>query len=206
MQAFWTGLGLGFSLIMAIGAQNAFLLRQGIRGEHLFMVCLICALSDALLLTFGVYGAATLTGRFPTLDIVMRLAGALFLLLYGIKGLASALRGGQALAPAGQTKASRGRTVGVCLALTWLNPHVYLDTVVLAGAVSSQQAPKGAFLAGAVLASFIFFFGLGYGAVRLRPLLAHPRVWQILDGLMAFLMWGMAVALLWPLIASSLIT
>ncbi|WP_438767999.1 LysE/ArgO family amino acid transporter [Kushneria sp. TE3] len=203
MQAFWTGLGLGLSLIMAIGAQNAFVLRQGLRGEHLFMVCLTCALSDALLLTFGVYGAATLTVYFPNLDTVMRLAGALFLLLYGGQAMVSALRGGRALNPAGRTGASRGKTLALCLALTWLNPHVYLDTVVLAGAVSAQQASRAAFLAGAVMASFLFFFALGYTAVRLRSLLARPRAWQILDGVMAFLMWIVALSLLWPMIGSS---
>ncbi|WP_456269882.1 LysE/ArgO family amino acid transporter [Kushneria sp. AK178] len=202
MQAFWTGLGLGLSLIMAIGAQNAFVLRQGLRGEHVVWVCLACAASDALLLTFGVYGAATLTGYFPALDDVMRLAGAIFLLLYGIRAMHASLRGGQALAPAGQAKASRRRTLGLCLALTWLNPHVYLDTVVLVGAVSAQQSPKAAFLAGAVVASFVFFFGLGVGALRLRGLLARPRAWQILDGIMALLMWGVALSLLWPMVVS----
>lgn len=167
--------GRGLSLIMAIGAQNAFVLRQGIRGEHLFMVCLTCALCDALLLTFGVHGAAILSGRFPNLDVIMRLAGALFLLLYGARSLIGAFRGGQALAPAGQIPVSKGKTLAVCLALTWLNPHVYLDTVVLVGAVSAQQTSKNAFLAGAIVASFTFFFGLGYAAVRLRRMLAKPQ-------------------------------
>ncbi|REC95812.1 LysE/ArgO family amino acid transporter [Kushneria indalinina] len=202
MQAFWTGLGLGLSLIMAIGAQNAFVLRQGLRGEHILWVCLFCALSDALLLTFGVYGAATLTARFPALDDVMRLVGAIFLLLYGVRAMRSALRGGQALDPAGQAGASLGRTLAVCLALTWLNPHVYLDTVMLVGAVSAQQTPKAAFLAGAVVASFTFFFALGYAAIRLRPLLVRPRAWQGLDGVMAILMWAVALSLLWPMVVS----
>ncbi|GHC17248.1 amino acid transporter [Kushneria pakistanensis] len=200
MQAFWTGLGLGLSLIMAIGAQNAFVLRQGLRGEHVFQVCMACALSDALLLTFGVYGAATLIGRFPALDNLMRLAGAIFLLLYGARAMIAALRGGQTLDPTGQTGASRVRTLSVCLALTWLNPHVYLDTVVLVGAVSAQQASKAAFLAGAVVASFTFFFALGYGAVRLRRLLASPRAWQVLDGLMGLVMWTVALSLVWPMV------
>ncbi|SPJ33495.1 LysE/ArgO family amino acid transporter [Kushneria phyllosphaerae] len=199
MEAFWTGLGLGLSLIMAIGAQNAFVLRQGIRGEHLFWVCLTCALCDALLLTLGVYGAATLLARFPGLDHWMRLMGALFLLLYGGRSLVAALRGGQVLNPAGQAQISLGKTLAVCLALTWLNPHVYLDTVVLVGAVSAQQTSKNAFLAGAIVASFTFFFGLGHGAKRLRGLLARPRAWQVLDGTMAFLMWGLAVSLVWPM-------
>lgn len=202
MQAFWTGLGLGLSLIMAIGAQNAFVLRQGLRGEHVFGVCLVCALSDALLLTLGVYGAATLTERFPALDNVMRLGGALFLLLYGARTMIAALRGGQMLTPAGQGGACRGRTLAVCLALTWLNPHVYLDTVVLAGSVSAQQASRSAFLAGAITASFIFFFALGYGAMRLRRVLSRPRLWQGLDGVMALIMWGVALSLLWPVVVS----
>lgn len=199
MQAFWTGLGLGLSLIMAIGAQNAFVLRQGIRDEHVFWVCLACAFSDALLLTLGVYGAATLLDRFPALDYVMRLMGALFLLLYGARSLIGAIHGGQTLDPAGQARDSLGKTLTVCLALTWFNPHVYLDTVVLVGAVSAQQPSKTAFLAGAIVASFTFFFALGHGAKRLRGLLTLPRVWQMLDGTMAFLMWGMALSLVWPM-------
>ncbi|ART62055.1 LysE/ArgO family amino acid transporter [Kushneria marisflavi] len=200
MASFWTGLGLGLSLIMAIGAQNAFVLRQGLRGEHLLMVCLCCALSDALLLAFGVYGAATLIEQFPALDAVLRLAGALFLLMYGARGMAGAVCGGQALVPVEQQRALWPRTLAVCLALTWLNPHVYLDTVVLAGAVSAQQPSKGAFLAGAITASFIFFFGLGHGAGRLRAVLSRPRAWQILDGSMAMVMWGVALSLLWPMV------
>ncbi|WP_445619093.1 LysE/ArgO family amino acid transporter [Kushneria sp. Sum13] len=199
MQAFWTGLGLGLSLIMAIGAQNAFVLRQGIRGEHVWWVCLTCALCDALLLTLGVYGAATLMARFPALDPVMRLMGALFLLLYGGRSLIASCCGGHALDPAGQAQTSLGKTLAVCLALTWLNPHVYLDTVVLVGAVSARQTSKNAFLAGAIVASFAFFFALGHGAKRLRRVLARPRVWQMLDGAMALLMWGVAVSLIWPM-------
>ncbi|ARS53601.1 LysE/ArgO family amino acid transporter [Kushneria konosiri] len=200
MASFWAGLGLGLSLIMAIGAQNAFVLRQGLRGEHLFMVCLSCALSDALLLALGVYGASTLTERFPDLDVVLRLAGALFLLTYGVRNMVGALRGGQALVPNEPSKGSWPRTLALCLALTWLNPHVYLDTVVLAGAVSAQQASKGAFLMGAIMASFLFFFTLGHGAGRLRAVLARPRAWQLLEAGMALVMWGIALSLLWPMI------
>ncbi|MFC0266465.1 LysE/ArgO family amino acid transporter [Kushneria aurantia] len=196
LEAGLAGFGLGLSLIAAIGAQNAFVLRQGVRGEYVTRVCLACALSDAVLLTLGVMGFAALTARLPALEMVLRYGGALFLLIYGARSLLAALRGGQRLDPAEGTTSAR-RTLAVCLALTWLNPHVYLDTLVLMGSVSSGfDEGRGAFLCGAILASFLFFFAIGHGAALLRPLLARPIAWRVLDALVGVVMGVIAVSLL----------
>jgi len=195
--SFLPGFYLGLSLILAIGAQNAFVLRQGLMQAHVFWVCLTCALSDALLITAGVAGFGTLAAALPWLESVMRWFGAAFLLWYGWRHAASAWRGGQSLDAAEDRGGSLRATVLVALALTWLNPHVYLDTLVLLGSVSAQYPDAMAFGAGAVTASFVFFFALGYGARRLRPLFASPRSWQVLDVLIALVMWAIAVKLIW---------
>lgn len=200
-QAGLSGFGLGFSLIAAIGAQNVFVLRQGLRGEHVLAVCLTCALSDALLLSLGVLGFGALVEALPGVTGWLRYAGALFLLIYGARSLAGALRGGQklTLAPGrGQGQgASLFATLGVCLALTWLNPHVYLDTVILMGSVAGGlDQGRGAFLAGAILASLTFFMSLGAGARLLRPLFERPGAWRLLDTLSGLLMWAIAAGLL----------
>ena len=198
IDVFLTGMGMSLGLILAIGAQNAFVLRQGLRGEHVLAVCAACALSDALLIGAGVAGFGRLTHAAPWLEPAMRFGGAAFLLAYGLRSLRSALRSGDALrAEGGGPPAGLARTLGACLAITWLNPHVYLDTVVLLGAVSSRfVGARAEFAAGAMLASVLFFFALGYGAAALRPVFARPAAWRVLDGAVALIMWAIAWRLL----------
>lgn len=199
MGAYFTGLGLGFSLIVAIGAQNAFVLRQGLRREHVFAICLTCALSDAVLILFGVFGFQMVSERFTWLEPALRYGGAAFLGWYGGRSLWSALRSKTGLTAAdGETAASLGRALALCLALTWLNPHVYLDTVVMMGMLATGfPGAEPRFAAGAISASFLFFFALGHGAGLLRPLFAAPLAWRILEALIAALMWSIALKLLW---------
>ena len=187
---------MGLSLILAIGAQNAFVLRQGLRNEHVFAICLACALSDAVLILVGITSFRRIAAVLPWIDPVMRYGGAAFLAWYGARSLHSAFRSSQALA-AGQGQAgSLRRALLTCLALTWLNPHVYLDTVVLLGTISTRfPGREMSFAAGAVAASFLFFFSLGYGATKLRPVFANPAAWRILEGLVAVTMWFIAFKL-----------
>ena len=194
MQAAIAGFGLGFSLILAIGAQNAFVLRQGLRRAHVLPVCLTCALSDALLIAAGVAGFGALAGAVPGLETVMRYGGTAFLVWYGARAFLAAWRGGEVL-EAGPDVGGLPAALLTCLALTWLNPHVYLDTVVLLGAVSAQYADKLAFGVGAVLASFVFFFLLGYGARLLAPLFRRPASWRVLDLGVGAVMWAIALKL-----------
>jgi len=192
-----TGLGIGLSLIVAIGAQNAFVLRQGLRGSHVLPVVLTCALSDAVLIVVGVTSFARIAAWLPMIDPVMRYGGAAFLVWYGARNLRSALTSDAALWIEGAAPAEPLRPVLLtAVALTWLNPHVYLDTVVLLGSISAQYDNRLAFGAGAVMASFVFFFSLGYGARLLSPLFARPRSWQILDAVIALTMWAIAAKLL----------
>lgn len=197
LSAYLAGLSMGLSLIVAIGAQNAFVLRQGLRHEHVFWVALTCALSDAVLITVGVAGFGRMAVALPWLDPVMRYGGAAFLLAYGARSLRSALRGTGALEVSeGAVAEPLGRVLAACLAITWLNPHVYLDTVVLLGSVAVQfPGSKVAFGAGAVTGSFLFFFALAYGAKRLRPVFARPVAWRILEGVIAAIMATIAVTL-----------
>jgi L-lysine exporter family protein LysE/ArgO len=196
MHALLYGFSLGFSLILAIGAQNAFVLKQGLRDEHVFLVCLICALSDALLILAGVSGFHLLVNAYPGIVDFARYGGALFLLLYGLLGFYRALRVRQGMQPSDIRGGSAWQAALTCLAFTWLNPHVYLDTLVLLGSVSTQFDATHWFAAGAIAASFVFFFALGYGARLLRPLFADVRAWRILDLLIALVMWGIALRLL----------
>ena len=195
MEAAIAGFALGFSLILAIGAQNAFVLRQGLRRTHVLPVVLVCALSDAALIAAGVAGFGALAKAVPGLEWGMRVFGAAFLIWYGAKTLYAAGRGGEALA-AGEGAQSLRAAVLTCLALTWLNPHVYLDTVVLLGAVSAQYEARLAFAIGAMAASFVFFFSLGYGARALAPIFARPRAWRVLDLVVGLTMWAIAAKLL----------
>jgi L-lysine exporter family protein LysE/ArgO len=194
--AFFPGFFLSLSLILAIGAQNAFVLRQGLARQHVFWVCLTCALSDAILITLGVAGFGHIGRAVPWFEPVMRFGGAGFLIWYGWLNARSAWAGGHALDSEGRARTSLARTILTVLALTWLNPHVYLDTVVLLGSISAQYDAPLSFGTGAVLASFAFFFALGYGARILAPLFARPRSWQILDAVIALTMWTIAVKLL----------
>lgn len=191
------GLGLGLSLIIAIGAQNAFVLRQGLRGEHLLPVVAVCALSDAVLIAAGVLGAGALLERLPWLLPVFRVGGAAFLLAYAAVAARRALRPGALKADHRGVGAPLVATVTTALALTWLNPHVYLDTVVLLGSIAQTHGPdRGWFAAGAVLGSVVWFTALGFGARLLRPLFARPGAWRALDGVIAVVMVAIAVSLL----------
>ena len=195
---FLTGLGIGLSLILAIGAQNAFVLRQGLRGNHVLPVVLTCALSDAVLIVIGVTSFAQIARLLPWVEPVMRYAGAAFLIWYGARSLRAALTSTEALWIDGPATREPLRPVLLtAFALTWLNPHVYLDTVVLLGTISTQYSgQQWAFGAGAVSASFLFFFSLGYGSSLLRPLFAQPRAWRILEGGIALVMWAIALKLI----------
>ena len=175
------GFALGFSLILAIGAQNAFVLRQGLRREHVFVLCLTCAVSDAILIAAGVAGFGLLAQSVPWLGPVMRYGGAMFLTWYALYSFWSALQGG-AVMEVGEGKRTTLRTALLTvLVFTWLNPLVYLDTVVLIGSVSAQYDDRLGFGLGAVISSFVFFFSLGYGARILAPVFMRPRASQVLD-------------------------
>lgn len=195
MQAALAGFALGFSLILAIGAQNAFVLRQGLRREHVLAVVLVCAFSDAVLVAAGVAGFGALAEAVPGLERIMRYGGAAFLLVYGARAFLAAWRGGAVL-EAGAGAGSLTRALLTCLALTWLNPHVYLDTVVLLGSVSAQYEDRLSFGVGAVAASFVFFFSLGFGARLLAPLFRRPESWRVLDAWVGTVMWAIAAGLL----------
>jgi L-lysine exporter family protein LysE/ArgO len=194
--AFMPGFLLGLSLIVAIGAQNAFVLRQGLRREHVFAICAACAGSDALLILAGVAGFGALVNAVPWLAPVMRFGGAAFLFGYALRSLWSAWRHHGALDPAHDEPRSLGVTLMMCLAFTWLNPHVYLDTLVLLGSVSTRYGDQRfIFALGAMSASCLFFFSLGYGARLLRPLFANPKAWRVLDVVIGITMALLAVTL-----------
>lgn len=196
-SVFSTGFLMGLGLIVAIGAQNAFVLRQGLKREHVLAVVLACALSDAVLIALGVTGLGTVTALLPWLEPAMRYGGAAFLLWYGARSLHSALTSRGALEAARAVPSSLGATLATCLALTWLNPHVWLDTVVLLGSISTQfPGQRLSFASGAITASFTFFFALGYGARLLAPVFAKPSAWRILEGVIAVVMGMIAIRLI----------
>jgi L-lysine exporter family protein LysE/ArgO len=196
--AFITGLTLSASLIVAIGAQNTFVLRQGLRREHVAAVVALCALLDIALMSAGVGGLAASLGAHPRALEGLALAGAVLLAAYGAAALRRALQP-HALraAAAGAAAQPLAAVLMQTLAISLLNPHVYLDTVVLVGAVGARQAPgtQGAFLLGAGLASATWFAGLGYGARWLAPLFARPAAWRLLDVAIAATMWTLAAGL-----------
>lgn len=191
-----SGFAVGLSLIIAIGAQNAFVLKQGLKRQHVFWVCVVCALSDTLLIMLGVFGFSHVLELYPYSISVARYVGAAFLFFYGLQHVMSAIRASGALNPSEKGAEQLLQVILVCLALTWLNPHVYLDTVVLIGSVSTQYiAGKWWFALGAALASWMFFFILGYGAKFLLPWFKKPQAWRILDALIAITMWAIALSL-----------
>ncbi len=194
---FIAGFLAGAALIVAIGAQNAFVLRQGIRREHVAPIVVVCAGADALLIAAGVAGFGALIRSAPSLLTAARYGGALFLLLYGAMAARRALRP-QTMKVDPSVGASLGAAMAACLAFTFLNPHVYLDTVILLGSLASQRPGDGrwAFASGAVAASFAWFLGLGYGARLLAPLFMNPVAWRVLNSLIALIMWGLGIALL----------
>jgi L-lysine exporter family protein LysE/ArgO len=190
------GLGTGLSLIVAIGAQNAFVLRQGIRREHVAAVVAICALSDAVLIAVGVSGVGTVVDQWPSAVTVSTWIGGAFLVGYGL------LAGRRALRPAGMTAqdvtggTSLRAAVLTCLAMTWLNPHVYLDTVLLLGSVASgYDGGRWPFGVGAAAGSVLWFSGLGFGAGLLRRPFARPGSWRVLDALIACTMVTLGVVM-----------
>lgn len=196
MGVYFAGFKLGFGLIVAIGAQNAFVLRQGLRREHVLAVALFCAVSDALLIGLGVSGFRLAAQAAPWLGPALLWGGVGFLAWYGARAALSAWRGGAALDPGRGGRAGLGPTLLMLAALTWANPHVWLDTVVLLGAISAQfPGAEWRFGAGAMTASFAFFFGLAFGARLLAPLFARPGAWRVLDALIAVVMWSIAARL-----------
>ena len=194
--SYLAGLGVGLSLIMAIGAQNAFVLKQGLLRNHVFAVCLFCAASDAALIAAGVAGAGAIARNAPWLLQAMRWGGAAFLLWYGLRSARAAWRGGEALQASAGAAPALGPTLATLAALTWLNPHVWLDTVVLIGSISSAQPDRLGFALGAMSGSFLFFFSLGFGARLLAPLFARPVSWRVLEAGVALVMWTIAATLI----------
>lgn len=207
----FAGFAVSAGLIMAIGAQNAFVLRQGIARRHVFEIALFCAVSDALLIALGVGGVGSLIVASPALLQVATWGGAAFLGAYALLAFRRPLtpaamplppacpdaRHGLAREAEGGFAASRLSAIGTSAAFTFLNPHVYLDTVVLVGSVAATHGPDGRWIfgAGAVLASFTWFFSLGYGARLLAPLFARPQAWRVLDSGIGIVMLGMALML-----------
>ena len=196
IEALIHGYLTSLSLILAIGAQNAFVLRQGLRREHVLVVVAVCAGSDALLVGAGVVGFGAASALLPGLGTAMRWGGVGFLLVYGALRFRAALRGGEALRPTAGVAVPLGRVLSTCLLLTWANPHVYLDTLLLIGSISAQYAPfQAAFGFSAVLGSLSFFAALGFGAQLLAPVFARPASWVWLEVLVGMTMWGVAAAL-----------
>ncbi|MDY0251309.1 MAG: LysE/ArgO family amino acid transporter [Pseudomonas sp.] len=197
LTSYTTGFTIGLSLILAIGAQNAFVLRQGLRNEHVLLVVLVCALSDAALIFFGASSFRHILVQVPWVDPAMRYGGAAFLIWYGAKSIYSAARSNTSIVVANESGMPMRYVLATCLALTWLNPHVYLDTVVLIGTISTRfPGQEMLFASGAATASLVFFFSLGFGARYLRPVFATPKAWRILEAVIAIVMWFIALKLI----------
>jgi len=194
-MTFITGFSIGFSLILAIGAQNAFVLKQGLIRQNVFLVCLICAASDAILITLGVSGFGEIITEYPIIEKLARIGGALFLFTYGVLNLYSAQTKTHALEPTKKIQKSKRKTILTCLGFTWLNPHVYLDTVVMLGSISTQFENTATFALGAISASFVFFFSLGFGASKLTRYFEKPRTWRVLENLIGILMIFLGITL-----------
>ncbi len=195
---FFQGMTLGLGLIVAIGSQNAFVLRQGLRREHVGSIVLFCALADAALIAAGVMGMSRALGQRPLLASALALGGAAFLAVYGWQALRRARQPQQLRAAEGGAGLGLGAVLAQAAAFTLLNPHVYLDTVLLVGSIGAQQpgALRGWFIAGASAASVLWFAALGFGARWLAPWFARPRAWQVLDGLIGITMFVLAALLL----------
>lgn len=197
IAALLAGAGLGGSLIIAIGAQNAYVLRQGLRREHVLPIVAFCALSDAALIAVGVAATGAITDAVPRVASVIRWGGAAFLIAYGLMALRRAVRTGGLSADPGGKPVSRGRALTTAAALTWLNPHVYLDTLLLVGSVASSHGDaRWVFGAGAAAASVVWFAGLGFGARVLSRYFARPLAWRILDLLIAVTMLTIGIGLI----------
>ena len=195
MVSLFAGFTIGLSLIVAIGAQNAFILKQGLLRQHVFWVCTVCFISDSIALSAGIAGFGLVVAKFPQIEMIARWGGAAFLFWYGAINFKSAWTNSSGLVAAGDASKSLGKTILLCLAFTWLNPHFYLDTLVMIGSISTQYPDPFLFGVGTVSASFVFFYSLGFGARLLEPVFAKPRSWQILDGLIGLIMWTIALSL-----------
>ena len=189
------GFATTLTLIAAIGAQNAFVLRQGIRGEHVTPVVALCAVSDLMLIFAGIAGFGALIAAHPDIVVIAKYGGVVFLIGYGLLAARRAMKPGT-LTPSDTAPARLAGVLATCLALTFLNPHVYLDTVILLGALANEhQDGRWLFGVGAVTASVVWFTGLGFGAKRLSRFFATARTWRILDGLIATMMIALGVVL-----------
>lgn len=196
MFSYLSGLGTGLSLIVAIGAQNAFVLRQGLVRRFVFPVVAICALSDLILIVLGVSGIGLVVQKFPAVLEVFRYAGALFLLCYGISALMRSFKNTGSLQAASDSGQTLKGAVAACLAFTFLNPHVYLDTMILIGSIASSFGEeKWCFAAGAGSASVLWFTALGYGARLLTPVFKKPAAWKVLDFVIGITMLALAAML-----------
>lgn len=198
MDSFLHGFIVCFGLIVSIGAQNAFLLKQGILKRHVFWIAFICFFCDVLLMGGGVLGLGSLIAQSPTVSLILALVGALFLFTYGSRSFISAYQGtSKLLAETDSPQSGLRKSILITLAITLLNPHVYIDTVVIVGGIGGTLnfEQKIQFLFGALLCSFLWFFGLGYGAGMLSRYFEKRRTWQILDTLTGFIMYGIAISL-----------
>lgn len=196
-SAFMTGLALSATLIVAIGSQNAFVLRQGLRREHVVAVVVFCILADFALITAGVAGLASVLGNAPLLTAVLTLGGVLFLAVYGIRAFKQACRPRSMVANNSGDSLSLRSVLAHTAAFTFLNPHVYLDTVLLVGSIGARQPPelRGWFIGGAAIASVGWFSALGFGARLLTPFFARPVAWRILDAFVGLTMVTLALHL-----------
>lgn len=197
LTAALAGLGFGLSLIVAIGAQNAFVLRQGLRKEHVFVIVAICAVSDALLIALGVAGLGAIIQQLEWLLLLIELVGGLFLCTYGVMAAKRAWKPEVLNTDTGGKAVSLKVAAGTALALTYLNPHVYLDTVLLLGSIAgTYEANRWWFAAGAMLGSVIWFSTLGFGARLLDPVFKKPSAWRVLDAIIAVVMFSLGTSLL----------
>jgi L-lysine exporter family protein LysE/ArgO len=192
------GFTAGGGLIVSIGAQNAFVIKQGIMRRHLFLTALFCSLIDAVLILLGVFGFGRVISEYPLLINVSKYFAVIFLFLYGAYSLRSAFKGKNLEVAKDEIMQSRKKTVLLLLVFTLFNPNVYLETVILLGSIASQEPYKeqGYFAAGAIAASFVWFFSITYGSRLLAPYLSKPKAWKIIDTTVAFVMWGIAITLL----------
>lgn len=199
INVFVTAFVLAAGLIMAIGAQNAHVLRQGIAGHYVGITVILCAFFDTVLMTSGVFGFGWLLTQIPTLENVARLGGAVFLLWYGSRCVRSAMAPVSSVSVESRVATSLPAAIATVSAFTLLNPHVYLDTVVLIGSIGGQYegTERTVFAVGAFTASWVWFIALGYGARLVRPYFENPKAWQILDGFIALVMFAIALSLLW---------
>jgi L-lysine exporter family protein LysE/ArgO len=197
LTALVAGFMLSFTLLLAIGAQNAFVLKQGLLNQHVFLVCTLCALSDATLIAVGVFGLSYIISIAPGIVDVLRYVGAFFLFLYGAKSFYNAFCSSKTLSIEDGGRISMRSTILTCLMFTWLNPHVYLDTVFLIGSIANQfQNYQIYFTTGAVTASLVFFYSLGFGASLLRPMVASGKSWRRLEFCFGIIMFTLAIKIL----------